>query len=42
MPAQVEFKIVWVGPNHGAGETVVNKPDAAVTYVGSTIAVKQP
>jgi alpha-D-xyloside xylohydrolase len=42
MPKQIEFKIVWVGPNHGAGETIEGKPDATVAYAGSTVRVKQP
>jgi len=42
MPAQIEFKIIWVGPNHGAGETVTVQPDMVVQYHGSTLTVKQP
>ena len=42
MPKQIEFKVVWVGPNHGAGENIEGKPDATVAYAGSAISVKQP
>ena len=33
------FKVVWVGPEHGAGIPVTDKPDAVVRYNGSAVKV---
>jgi hypothetical protein len=33
------FKVVWVGPEHGAGIPVTDKPDVVVRYNGSAVKV---
>ncbi|HEX4084474.1 MAG TPA: TIM-barrel domain-containing protein [Chthoniobacteraceae bacterium] len=40
MPAGCTFNIVWVGPNHGVGETTTEKPDSTVTYTGQPMSVR--
>ena len=33
------FNIIWVSPNHGAGISVTEKPDAVVHYTGKAVTV---
>ncbi len=40
MPDEMTFHIVWVGPNHGAGEAVELHPDRMVHYRGTSVSVK--
>ena len=42
MPAERTFHIVWVGANHGVGETVEASPDKAVHYNGAALSVQEP
>jgi alpha-D-xyloside xylohydrolase len=42
MLAKRMFHIVWVRKNHGAGEEVVDKADADVSYEGHAVTVKAP
>lgn len=37
-----EFRIVWVGPNHGAGPGIVKNPDREMQYFGKTLEIKAP
>ena len=42
MPAEMEFRIVLVGPKHGAGESVEVNPDKTVIYKGAKLTVAIP
>jgi alpha-D-xyloside xylohydrolase len=42
MAKEVTFHIVWVSPNHGAGEAVQAVPDRSVVYQGSSVSVSEP
>jgi alpha-D-xyloside xylohydrolase len=42
IPAQITFKIVWVGPGHGKGEALEEKPDSVITYHGSKVSLQRP
>ncbi len=35
------FRIVWVGPGHGAGVSEETRPDATISYDGTAITVKR-
>jgi len=41
LPKQLTLHIVWVTPNHGAGEIVEETPDRTVLYSGSSMVVKK-
>ena len=40
MPQSIEFHIVLVGPNHGAGEGETAQPDKTVVYDGAALTAK--
>jgi alpha-D-xyloside xylohydrolase len=40
MLAERTFHVVWVRAGHGAGVDPTEKPDASVTYKGTTVTVK--
>ena len=42
MPSSIEFNIVWVSADHGAGRAPVEHPDKTVEYTGKTISVPAP
>jgi alpha-D-xyloside xylohydrolase len=42
MPAQLQFRVVWVSAGHGTGEDIVANPDQTIDYSGSSISVKKP
>ena len=33
------FKITWVAPNHGIGESINEQPDQVITYTGEVIEI---
>ena len=35
------FNIVWVGRDHGAGETVISGPDKTIHYSGAAVSVRR-
>jgi alpha-D-xyloside xylohydrolase len=41
MAKERTFKIVWVGRDHGAGETVASTPDKTVRYTGAAVSVRR-
>ncbi len=42
MPKDVAFRLVWVSPGHGVGETIEAKADRVVHYEGKAISVQAP
>ncbi len=42
MPAGKNFRVVWVGPNHGAGPEIAPQANREVTYSGQEVRVKAP
>jgi alpha-D-xyloside xylohydrolase len=42
MPAQMNFRVVWVSANRGAGPEIATQADRDVTYTGKEIQVKAP
>ncbi|HUL35415.1 MAG TPA: TIM-barrel domain-containing protein [Candidatus Eisenbacteria bacterium] len=42
MPKSIEFRIIWVSPGHGAGETLETAADRVVQYNGEEISIAAP
>lgn len=41
MPSEIQFRIIWVSPGHGASESIEQRPDQVVSYQGKKIVVEQ-
>jgi hypothetical protein len=40
MPQSIRFRVIFVGPNHGAGAGVSSLTDKDVTYSGTSIQIE--